>query len=296
MRLGIGADQESKGSNRNISQWVSLPYLCCQAAGGHLEWADDLAVAWILFYSAAHLMDKVQDQDEPDAWWRDLGPGVALSAATGLYFSASLALNRIADHPDTSSCAVDIAEDFHRSFLIMTSGQYRDLGGPPNDLEEYWERASAKSGSFFALACHAGARLATDDAHRLEGFQRFGTQLGLLIQIKDDLDDIQPLPGSTIAGQRRELANSLTSIYTLSLLPEVQRQRLNGMLRIAPTDANAAQEALQMINSSGATLYVLSEIERHLNLAINALEQAALTGPAKDKLEQLANTLAIPRL
>ena len=85
MRRGIGIESGGLSSDKSLSRWVDLPGLCCQAAGGNPEWANDLTAAWILFYSAAHLMDKVQDQDEPDPWWQKLGPGVALSAATGLY-------------------------------------------------------------------------------------------------------------------------------------------------------------------------------------------------------------------
>ncbi|HSF81459.1 MAG TPA: hypothetical protein VLA49_09505, partial [Anaerolineales bacterium] len=69
---------------------AGLPALCCQAAGGKPAWADAVTAAWLCFYQAAHLMDSLQDQDEPEPWWTEAGPGVALNVASGLYFSAAL--------------------------------------------------------------------------------------------------------------------------------------------------------------------------------------------------------------
>ena len=81
------------------SVWSALPGLCCQAAGGRAQLAEPVAAAWLLFYVAAHLMDDLEDQDNPDPWWRSLGPGAAINIATGLYFSAGLALQELSSLP-----------------------------------------------------------------------------------------------------------------------------------------------------------------------------------------------------
>lgn len=291
MRLGIGLDQGDLSSDKSLSRWVNLPGLCCQAAGGNPEWADDLAAAWVLYYSAAHLMDKIQDLDEPDRWWQDLGPGIALSAATGLYFSASMALNQLALNPPANSAAIDIVDNFNRNLLIMASGQYRELTGPSQTLEQYWARAEAKSGIFFALACRNGARLATSNAGILSGFQIFGNQIGLLIQILDDLEDILPIPGAKFPGQRKELAYSLPTVYTLTVSSSDVRGQLNTLLGSARSDPVAAQEVIRLINQSGATTYVLFELNRISQEAHKAIHSAALPGEACDQLDELVNGL-----
>jgi len=188
MRLAVSGGEEKSESSDNLSHWVELPGLCCQAAGGHPEWADDLTIAWLLFYIAAHLMDKIQDQDDPDPWWRERGTGAALSAATGLFFTASLAINQLNTNSKTTPVAANIITSFNNSFLWMASGQYSDMLGPARTLQQYWDRAMAKSGSFFGLACRTGAQLATRETGQLATFERYGQHLGLLIQIKDDLD------------------------------------------------------------------------------------------------------------
>jgi len=293
MRLAVSGGEEKSESSDNLSHWVELPGLCCQAAGGHPEWADDLTIAWLLFYIAAHLMDKIQDQDDPDPWWRERGTGAALSAATGLFFTASLAINQLNTNSKTTPVATDIIKSFNNSLLWMASGQYSDMLGPACTLQQYWDRAMAKSGSFFGLACRTGAQLATRETGQLATFERYGQHLGLLIQIKDDLDDLQPPPGIGSTGQRPELTSSLPVVYSFEVLQPELRSRLQQHLEAAPDNAQAAQEVLHLLDQSGAAVYMLVEMERHQQLAIQAIQEAALPSDARSRLEDLVNGLSI---
>ena len=284
MRQAIYPEREGLKSLEKLPQWTRLPSLCCQAAGGYPEWVDDLTVAWVLFYTAADLMDKVQDQDQPDPWWRDLGSGAALSVATGVYFSASLVLNELLRNPITRPSANEIIRDFYNNLLIMTSGQYRELIERVSTLEDYWEYAGAKSGVFFATACRCAARLAIDDQDLLNDFYQFGYHFGLLVQIHDDLDDIQPPTNQAAPGQKKEIARSLAVIYALSVLPPHDCKRLKWSLSKAPTDSIAAEEVVDILNRSNAALYLLTELERHRKLALDAIMRACKPSPAQETL------------
>jgi geranylgeranyl pyrophosphate synthase len=293
MRLALTDGGESNEGSGSLSRWTKLPGMCCQAAGGHPEWADDLSVAWLLYYVAAHLIDKIQDQDDPDAWWQERGAAAALSAASGLFFSASLAINQLITNPRSMRAAADIIKAFNHSFLWMASGQYSDVLGPAGSLDQYWERTLAKSGSFFGLACRTGAQLSVQDPERLAAFERYGQHLGLLVQIKDDLDDLQPPDVSSSPGQRRELVNSLPVVYSLEVLQQASRERLRQFLEVASKDAQAAQGVIELLNQSGAAVYMLAEMERHQQEAIQALQTAAPASEARDLLEGLITGLVI---
>jgi geranylgeranyl pyrophosphate synthase len=285
MRQAVHPESVRGTSEDSLARWVDLPGLCCQAAGGHPEWADDLAVAWLLFYAAADLMDKVQDQDDPEPWWQDLGPGAALSVATGLYFSASLALHQIDYHPDTRAAAQEIVAEMYNSFLVMSSGQYRELITPQPSLEQFWENIAAKSGRFFATACRAAARIVTQERQRLDDFERYGHHLGMLIQIRDDLDDIQPPSDRAAYGQRREIARSLPVVYAQSVLPPADGEHLRECLGLASQDELAAGEVIRLLDKSNAALYLVTEMERHRQIALEAILRAAEPSPARDALE-----------
>jgi len=270
-----------------------LPNLCCQAAGGEPNWADDLTLAWHLFYAAAQLMDSVQDGDDPNAWWAEQGVGVALSAASGLYFSASMALNHLIHQLSTSEQAIEIAEDFFRTFLVMGSGQHADLTRPSMTLEQYWQQAETKSGAFFSLACRAGAHLACNETAILQEYSKFGMHLGLLIQISDDLDDVQPPQGSSIPGQKLAFARSLPVVYALEVSPPQQAARLRECLKAASYSSKDAQEVVSLVDQCGAAEYVMVELVRHKTEALAALERAATRSPAGDALSGLVQGFSL---
>jgi len=295
LRLALtsgGKVNESPG--RHSSRWALLPALCCQAAGGDPSWTDDNAAAWLLFYVAADLMDSVEDQDEPDPWWVGLGSGGALSAATGLFFGASRALSRIYHREETRSCAVDLVEGFHKSFFIMSGGQHRDLTLSEITLEQYWDIAESKSGEFFALACRSGARLGSDDTVRLGHFSQFGSQLGILVQLLDDLDDIKELPKLVVSGNSAGIFRSLPVVYALEVSPAPVQNRLKECLQVAHQKQQAAEEALEMIEKSGVVLYLMTEIERHKHLSLQSLELAEPLSPAGEKLAEYICKLSKP--
>jgi hypothetical protein len=52
----------------------------------------------------------------------------------------------------------------------------------------------------------------------------------------------------------------------------------------APNDPAAAGAALEIIDNSGAALYLLAELERHRNLGSEVLEKAAVGSLARDSL------------
>ncbi len=256
-----GQDQKADTGQGSV-RWIVLPYLCCQAAGGDPRWADSLAAAWYLLFTAAHLMDNVEDRDEPDPSWAPQGAGVGLNAATGLFFTASLALKDLYQHDEIRSAASDVISDFYRGFLRMSSGQHADLIRPEPTLEQYWEIARDKSGAFFEIACRCGARLAAASPAQLEEFSLYGQHLGVLKQILDDLEDIQP-PGSSHSMRPwPDIARSLPVVYAMSVFPPEQRERLRQSLQNTVKSQNAAQDAFHLLERSGAALYLSMEIER----------------------------------
>lgn len=284
-------EPNNDGTDSGLSRFARLPGLCCQAVGGDQYWADGLSLAWYLFYTAADLMDSVQDQDVPDPWWVELGPAAALNAASGLYFSASKTLGDLHNQLSSRDSADEIINNFYNSFLIMSSGQQRELSNPEPSLEQYWQNTEAKSGMFFALACRNGARLATDDVTRLENLGKYGHHFGLVIQVLDDLDDVRSPEGEESPGQRPELARSLPVVYAMEVSPPTQREHLRKCLALAPIDPKAAKEVLGIIDESGAALYMMTEIERHRKMAAISLDRAEAISPAKEELLLLLQSL-----
>ena len=282
---------ENKNTDNGSNRWALLPGLCCQAAGGDQNWTQDLATAWYLFYIAAHLMDKLEDHDKIEFLLGELGTGPLLNTISGLYFSASLVLNNLWINEETRGPAAEIITDFHNGFLKMCGGQHQDLIYDEPNLEQFWEIIAAKSGLFFSMACRAGARLATDDAIRLEGYGKFGHHIGMLIQVFDDLEDLKNFSRPRSLTQWLKLRRTLPFIYTIEVLSPSARNRFLQCLHNAPQLPDAAEEALHLINHSGAALYINVEIARHQEEALLGLGQAEPLSVAAEKLVGLLDSL-----
>jgi len=264
--------------------WSLLPILCCGAAGGDAEEAVDISAAWLLFYVAAHIFDNVEDLDKPEAWYAEVGTGVAINAGSGLFFSASLALNDLYTRPEYYRAAREINRAFQLQMMAMSSGQHLDLTLPQINLDLYWKIAEGKSGAFFELACWAGARLVSDDAQQLDRFKQYGKHLGLLLQLLDDLRDIRPPAGGHPLPEPGELLHSFAMAYAMTVFPEAQQIGFLDMLGRSSQDTQTAQQILEALQNSGVDLYLLTEIEKHRRLALQALEDAHPASPYRETL------------
>jgi geranylgeranyl pyrophosphate synthase len=284
LHLALPIFNSSTKSYENLTRWMILPNMCCHAAGGQSHWADDTTAAWILFYVGAHIMDSVEDQDPPDDWWKSFGPGLAINIASVFYFSASKALQDLYKHERSKNVATDVIDDFNQSFLIMCEGQHNDLLQKEPSLDQYWEIAGAKSGTFFSLACRSGARLATDDIIRIEAFSKFGYHLGVLIQILDDLEDLDPEDLIDLFDNRDRLYSTLPFVYALEVSTTEEREKLLVSMNSEEIDKEMFSEIVSLIDKSGAVIYILAEIEKHRSKAIESLIRADPISPAKEML------------
>lgn len=292
IRQALWPELEKSKTDQDAARWVLLPGCCCQAAGGEARWADDVAIAWLVFSLAAHMMDAVEDEDELETPWATSERRITLNVASGLFFTASLALNNLYRQEATRSAAYEIIEDFHKSFLIMCGGQHLDLTRPEPTLAQCWEAAAAKSGAFFALAGRAGARLATADPTRLANFAGFGYHLGLLVQILDDLEEIRELHNPETHRLPKNMRASLPIAYAMEVSSPVTCARLQICLEAAQRDPLAAKEILQIIQENGTGLYLGVEIERHRQLARAALAKDSPPLPAHAELLTFLDQLA----
>jgi geranylgeranyl pyrophosphate synthase len=271
-------------NQKNPFRWAKLPGLCCQAAGGDPRWAEDIAIAWFLFYLSAHIMDSIQDHDQPESWWADYSPGFALNIASGYYFTASLALTHLLKSPFPPQKTNQIIENFYRDFLYMGNGQHIGFVRDELSLNQYWQMAGAKSGIFFGLACQTGARLASEDRNTLDCFRQFGHHLGLLIQIFDDLEELERLKEGDLIVNPREFMKSLAVAYTLEVLPPEIKTQFSNAILLAVEYRNYVGEVWRMLEESGSALYLKTQIELHRKYALAFLENANPLSPAREAL------------
>lgn len=153
-------------------------------------WARDLAIACAYFYTAADLLDDIQDKDPNQPLLKTISAEQAMNITNFLLMGSYQTLLGIPLAPDRQ---VALAQLFTQMGSTMSQGQYWDIEstnqrGENRDPEVI---ARAKAGSEIAcfLACVPHAL-----GEKTSVFSRLGEEIGLLLQIFTDYFDIWIVP------------------------------------------------------------------------------------------------------
>jgi geranylgeranyl pyrophosphate synthase len=291
MQLVLPNGEDINGSDQDRSRWALLPRLCCQAAGGDPDLTDEISAAWLLLYLATHLVDSVEDEDYSAQVDVLGGIGPAINVANGLFLSAALLLNQLHGSIHTREMAVKISTDFFNTILVMTSGQHQDLVIDMMTLDQWWQVAEAKAGAFFSLACRSGAQLAVDDPQVIIGYSDFGLQLGVMLQIHDDFEDLRDIVASEHISASLNLKRSLAAAYALTVLPDAEKTRLSMWIESSPYEPEIIRNIIEIMDDCGAGLYMATKLKHHNDLASKSLGAVNPRSPAREKLFELLSQL-----
>ena len=252
-----------------------LPSLCCQACGEPAERVTGVSIAWFLLQVSANLLDKVEDRELASLPSAPNDASIITNLTTGMILVAQWILNHLElDRVDTGT-AWDIQRAFHETTLSVCSGQHLDLSTNEPDLSACWQIAEAKSGAAFALACYAGARVTTNRSDVLDAFTQFGRDLGTMVQIDDDLEDLANISGH---GSSWRTKKTLVNAYMKFVESSTINTRQNDWaISAAP---NASHEPI----TNGSVLYLQLEKLKYATLAENALRRIELAGEFQDQL------------
>lgn len=293
MRLVLPEPGGETDSYRDPARWVLLSGLCCQATGGKLESTREISAAWLLIYTAAHVVDTIEDGDIDPQISKLGGTGAAINTANGLFLSAVLHLQSIHKKDIPNDLAAIITADYLETIQIMTSGQYIDLTIPKIDLNQWWQIAGAKSGAFFSLACRVGAQLGASDPQKVKPYSEYGYHLGVLLQILDDLQDFHSLLETREIVSPSGLKGSLAAAYAYDVLPDTTKDELNHLLKTDSSHTGELDKLIDILDGCGAGLYMVAELEKHYDLGIACLVEAQPLSPAGEILETLIHDMKL---
>ncbi len=189
-----------------------------------------------------------------------------VNLATGIYAGSILCLSHL-----PTALYWDLTPLFHRTILRMVGGQQRELEMEEGEnVEDCLSAIGDKAGSFFALGAEAGARCATNDSIIIKKLREFGYNVGILVQLADDLEGLRDSgPNGDLPNGRRKLP----VIYSLSVVTPSERRELEHLLETAVKDSKAEAAARALMLRIGAETYMAFQIACHRRRAL-----AAITG------------------
>ena len=130
--------------------------------------------------------------------------------------------------------------------------------------QDYLDIIKKKTASLFSASCQIGGILGSVTDKEESMLADFGTSLGMIFQISDDLldytGDEQKL-GKPILSDLREGRITLPLIYTLQHNGKENRKRILSLLRKKELDKSSLEEILHTVQSNGALDYTHRKAE-----------------------------------
>ena len=270
--------------------------LACQAAGGDWQQAVPAAAAIELLHNFSLIHDDIEDASPTrrgrKTLWTIWGQEQAINAGDAMFAFAHLALNRLMNREVAAETAVHALRRFDETCVRLTQGQHADMDFEARDsvtVDEYLAMITGKTAVLLSLCTELGALIAGCNEKTVHNYAQFGLNLGLAFQV---IDDILGIWGDEAVIGKSASTDILTKKKTLPILYGLSQ---NGVLRKLYereiTNEAFVEEAISVLNTTGARDYATERATYYSQTALQHLEEAQPTGTAYIALNQLSAML-----
>ncbi|PIQ60990.1 MAG: polyprenyl synthetase [Bacteroidetes bacterium CG12_big_fil_rev_8_21_14_0_65_60_17] len=155
------------------------------------------------------------------------------------------------------------------------------------DEETYFRIISDKTASLLSACTRCGAVSARADAGMIDIMSRFGEQLGLAFQIRDDLFDFgQTDVGKPLGIDIREKKMTLPLIHALREAPSRERRRILSLVGKSEKSNGDVADVTTFVEHYGGLDYARARMAHHAGEALRELESLP-SGEARTALDNL---------
>ena len=291
-------DEQLQPADVNAGKQIR-PVICllaCQAAGGDWQQAVPAAAAIELLHNFSLIHDDIEDASPTrrgrKTLWTIWGMEQAINAGDAMFAMAHLALNRLVDRGVAAETAVHALRRFDETCVALTQGQHADMHFETQDsvsVDEYLAMITGKTAVLLSLCTELGALIAGQNANTVQHYAQFGRNLGLAFQV---IDDILGIWGDEAVIGKSAATDILTKKKTLPVLYGLgQNGALRQLYQQDSPDEAFVQQAIQILNSTGARDDATERATYYSETALGHLEEAQPTGSASVALRQLSAML-----
>ena len=248
--------------------------LAAESVGGRQGDALPAAAAVEFIHNFSLIHDDIEDHDEfrhgKESVWMKYGVEKAINAGDALF---SLAFMSLAKLEGTECNVLELLGILSETCAKLTGGQDMDLdfeNGVEISLEDYLLMVKGKTASLFEACCSMGSLLGGGSPDEQISLSRFGRNLGLAFQIRDDWLGLWGDPEKTGKNRANDL---LTAKWTFPILYTAQvDSNLVETIRANRAKLNP-QELIQKIANTGASEYTIQFMNKLLDEANSELDQ-----------------------
>ena len=280
-------DEHNNPCHSKLGKFIrpTLCVLSCQVVKGDALQIVPAAAAVELVHGFSLIHDDIEDASDErrqrPTVWRLWGQPQAINAGDTMFALAYLAVlrlknNGIADEKIMRSVCI-----LGESCLRLCEGQYLDIAYE-NRLDVstdcYLDMISKKTATLMAASTYIGAYLGTEDLKLVESLYRFGTELGMAYQIRDDILGIWGVEGRTgksnsDISQRKK---TLPVVYGLQNSTQKDRRILEEMYIGSHIQDEQVAEVIRILERVGAREYAQELAWQYYRRALTHIETSGL--------------------
>jgi geranylgeranyl diphosphate synthase, type I len=296
VRYHLGLDGNGGRAGKRMRPLLGL--LAYASITGEFERALPGAAAVELGHNFSLVHDDIEDDDAErrgrPTLWKLHGVPQAINTGDMLFTLSRIALHRLTDLGFSDAKVLRLMRLYDETCLALCEGQYLDIWAAEQDtmmsVELYLDMIGRKTAALIAASIEAGALLATDDEAVIARYRGFGWALGLAFQVNDDLLGIWGAEAAT-GKEPSDLARhkkTLPVIYAFEHAGPDDRDRLAGLYATTSPTAADVDEAVAILERTGARDFTRAEARRYRDEALAELDAAGVVRPeAREALERV---------
>jgi len=274
----------------------TLALLSCQAVGGEIEDAINVATAIELIHTFSLIHDDIMDKDEMRRGEPSVhilwGESMAILAGDILFSKAFESTLKTKINEISYKRVTDALSAIIDSCIKICEGQALDIGFEENfnvKEEEYLEMIYKKTAALISAATRSGAIMGGGTPEEVEALGEYGKLIGLAFQIHDDYLDItsnEEILGKPIGSDITEGKMTILAVKTLEKASEEDRGKLIKILRAK--DKKGVEEAIKIFKKYDSINYaqrLAKEYTKRAKEKLKILEDSK----AKKLLEEIAD-------
>lgn len=241
-----------------------LLILSTQCVGGDKDKVMPLAIAFELIHTATLIHDDIIDGDElrrgiPTLYRKWSIEDAILTGDAMIALAINLAAN----------FGAEIMRVVSQGALELCDGEYMDIHSSlrTTTQKDYFLKIKKKSASLFRDAAYCGALMGAGSRLEIEALSRYGENLGIAYQIRDDLLDLRSL-------KRIPITLPIIHLYEMNDLK--RRKQLEKDLQLLVggdrSSSHIAFKRIQrMLNETGSIAYCREKTIEHVQKSIVSL-------------------------
>jgi heptaprenyl diphosphate synthase len=263
--------------------------LCAGYAAGQERVSDDVitgAVAVELVHLGSLYHDDVIDEastrrgvESVNHRWSNI---VAILAGDYLLARASSL---------AASLGVEVAGILASTIGELCQGQVLELQrlyDVNRDEDAYFGSIAGKTASLMATACRIGAIVGGLDRPAVEALTEYGTHVGMIFQIVDDVLDLTATDEELGKPSGLDLAEG---IYTLPVIYALRSSSELRALLGQPLDADGVAQGRALTCADSAVANALGVADEHAGRAAQVLAEAKIDGDVAEALNRLCRSI-----